>query len=187
MGISNLIRRSRIRRVSQHRLFHTDKSYGFEFYYKFTKDNDLTIMAFDIVNKTYREFILDDALVSAMFQVSDGNPLKANATYVKDKITPPTMVDDYVKAGFTILKTKGASKFANVVVLAKLGDFGKDRSKALILRRVVYNETLIIGLDTLALPLNAVKAFVKTMEIYFKKEKEFTTNSLKKINNKGTK
>jgi hypothetical protein len=171
MGINSILRRGRIKRVSGHKLFHKDKSYGFEFYYKFTNDNDLTIMAFDAQNKTYREFILDDVIVSAMFKVVDGSKLKTDDKFAVDKMSVPTIVADYVTAGFTVLKKTGTSKFANVVVLAKMGDFGKDKSKALVLRRVVYNDTLVIGLDTLALPLNAVNAFVKTMEVYFKTER----------------
>lgn len=171
MVMNNILRRGRIKRVSGHKLFYKDKSYGFEFYYKFTNDNDLTIMAFDAQNKTYREFILDDVIVSAMFKVADNAKLKTDDKFSVDTMKVPTIVADYVNAGFTVLKKTGTSKFANVVVLAKIGDFGKDKSKALILRRVVYNDTLVIGLDTLALPLNAVKAFVKTMEVFFKTER----------------
>lgn len=168
----DLIRRRRIQKTSKHLFFYDDKGYNFEFYYKFTNDNDLTIMAFDKVNKTYREFILDDVLIRAMFEAVDGKDLTRDERYIQDKMTTPAIGKDYISAGFTMLKKTGSSKFANVLVFAKISDFGKDKSKAMILRRVVYNDTLTIGVDTLALPLGAVKSFVRKMEKHFKTERE---------------
>jgi hypothetical protein len=170
--IKDLIRRGRIKKTSNHIFFFEDKGYNFEFYYKFTTDNDITIMAFDKTNKTYREFILDEVIIRAMFEVSDGKEITRDERYVQDKMTTPEIGKDYLNAGFTMLKKTGNSKFANVVVFAKLSDFGKDKSKALVLRRIVYNDTITIGLDTLALPITSVKAFVKKMEKYFKTERE---------------
>ena len=180
-----------IKKTSGHRLFYKDKSSGlsFNFYYKFTKDNDLSILSFDRFNRTYREFIIDDAIVKAMFDVDAGIDLVATSSLVDKKSELPSVAEDYVKAGFTVLKKTGRSKFANVVVLGKLADFGtgKTKSKSLVLRRVVYNDVITIGMDTIALPLNAVKAFVKSMGRYFKDESRFTESSLLKNKNKGTK
>lgn len=174
------IRRKRISKVSGHTFFFRDKGYDFEFYYKFTKDNDISIMSFDTNNKTYREFILDEVIIRAMFEVVDGKEITRDYRFIVDKMETPKIAKTYVDEGFTILKKTGNSKFANVVVLAKLGDFGKENGKAFILRRVVYNDILIIGMDTLALPLNAVKAFIKKMEIYFKQERELVEKGVKK-------
>ena len=171
--ISDMIRRRRIKKASDHVFFHKDKDYNFEFYYKFTKDNDLTIMAFDLVNKTYREFILDDVIIGSMFEAIDDKEISRNKVFINDSMTTPDIAKDYINAGFTMIKKTGNSKFANVVVLVKVGDFGKEKGKSFILRRIVYNDTLIIGVDTLALPLNAVKSFIKKMEKYFKQERTF--------------
>lgn len=171
--ISDMIRRRHIKKASDHVFFHKDKDYNFEFYYKFTKDNDLTIMAFDLVNKTYREFILDDVIIGSMFEAIDDKEISRNKVFINDSMTTPDIAKDYINAGFTMIKKTGNSKFANVVVLVKVGDFGKDKGKSFILRRIVYNDTLIIGVDTLALPLNAVKSFIKKMEKYFKQERTF--------------
>lgn len=171
--ISDMIRRRRIKKASDHVFFHKDKDYNFEFYYKFTKDNDLTIMAFDLVNKTYREFILDDVIIGSMFEAIDDKEISRNKVFINDSMTTPDIAKDYINAGFTMIKKMGNSKFANVVVLVKVGDFGKEKGKSFILRRIVYNDTLIIGVDTLALPLNAVKSFIKKMEKYFKQERTF--------------
>lgn len=180
-----------IKKTSGHRLFYKDVTDGlnFSFYYKFTKDNDLSIMSFDRSAKTYREFIIDDVIVKAMFDVVAGLELSTSSLVVDKKGALPAVAEEYVKAGFTVLKKTGRSKFANVVVLGKSADFGtgKTKSKSLVLRRVVYNDVLTIGIDTLALPLNAVKAFVKTMTKYFKDESRFTESSLLKNKNKGTK
>lgn len=164
--------RKRIRKTSGHVWFYTDADYNFDFFYKFTSDNDISIMSFDTKNRTYREFILDEVIIRAMFEVVDGKQITKDDRYVQDKMQTPSIGKDYINAGFTMLKKTGNSKFANVVVLAKLGDFGKDRGKAFILRRIVYNDTLIIGLDTMAIPLLAVKSFIKKMEKYFKTERE---------------
>ena len=175
-----MFRRGRIKKVSGHIFFYEDKNYDFEFYYKFTKDNDLTIMAYDVNNGTYREFILDDVIVRSMFEAVDGKEITRDHRFINDKMDTPSVAKDYIEAGFTMIKKTGDSRFANVAVLVKLGDFGKDKpNKSFILRRVVYNQTLVIGLDTLALPLNAVKSFVKKMEKMFKAEREITAKGEK--------
>lgn len=171
----NYFTRRRIFKTSGHRLFYSDKSFNFDFFYKFTLENDLTIMSFDTQNKTYREFILDEVIIKAMFDVIDGKEITKNKLYINDKMTTPPIGKDYIEAGFTMLKKTGNSKFANVLVLAKLGDFGKEKGKSFILRRVVYNDTIVIGVDTLALPLKAVKSFVKKMENYFKTERDLVS------------
>ena len=170
--IKNMIRRNRIKKTSNHIFFYDDRSYNFEFYYKFTNDNDISIMSFDKTNKTYREFILDEVIIKSMFDAVDAKTIGGNEIYINDKVNTPDIAKDYINAGFTLLKKTGSSKFANVVVLVKVGDFGKEKGKSFILRRIVYNETLIIGVDTMAMPLNAVKSFVKKMEKYFKQERD---------------
>ena len=177
--LKDLIRHKRLKKLSNHILFYEDKGYDFEFYYKFTRDNDISIMSFDTINKTYREFILDEVIIRAMFEVIDGKDISRDYRFIEDKMPTPKIGKDYIDAGFILLKKTGHSKLANVVVLAKLGDFGKDKGKSFILRRIVYNDTLIIGLDTLALPLNAVKAFVKKMETHFKQEREIVERGIK--------
>jgi hypothetical protein len=170
--IKDLVRRKRFKKLSDHVFFYKDKNYDFEFYYKFTRDNDISIMSFDTTNKTYREFILDEVIIKSMFDAIDEKTIGGNEIYINDKMTTPSIAKDYINAGFTLLKKTGNSKFANVVVLVKVGDFGKEKGKSFILRRIVYNETLIIGLDTMALPLSAVKSFVKKMEKHFKQERD---------------
>jgi hypothetical protein len=137
-------------------------------------------MSYDKVNGTYREFILDEVIIRAMFEATDGKDITRDYRFIQDKMITPNIAKDYIDAGFTMLKKTGNSKFANVVVLAKVGDFGKDKGKAFILRRVVYNDTLVIGLDTLALPMTAIKSFIKTMEKYFKQEREIVEKGVKK-------
>jgi hypothetical protein len=172
--------RSRIKKTSGHTFFYNDKDYDFDFFYKFTKDNDISIMSFDTKNKTYREFILDEVIIRAMFEVIDGKDISRDYRFIQDKMPTPDVARDYIDAGFILLKKTGNSKFANVVVLAKLGNFGKEQNKSFILRRVVYNDTLTIGVDTMALPLDAVKSFVKKMEIHFKQEREIVERGIKK-------
>lgn len=172
-----------IKKTSGHRFFYKDVTDGlnFSFYYKFSKDNDLSILSFDRSNRTYREFIIDDAIVKAMFDVKAGVDLTSNSAIVDTKTSIPSIATEYVKSGFTILKKTGRSKFANVIVLGKLADFGsgKTKSKSLVLRRVVYNDVITIGLDTLALPLNAVNAFVNKIEKQFSRENKLTQKGIK--------
>jgi hypothetical protein len=177
----NYFRRKRIEKTSGHKFFYNDKNYNFDFFYKFTTDQDLTIMSFDTVNKTYREFILDDVIIRAMFETVDGSSITRDKRLINDQMETPTIAKDYIEAGFTMIKKTGNSKFANVVVLAKVGEFGAEnkRQKALILRRVVYNPTLVIGVDTLALPIGACKSFVKIMEKVFKVERQIAAKGEK--------
>jgi hypothetical protein len=178
--IKDYIRRKRIKKTSQHIFFHKDKDYSFEFYYKFTKSGDITIMSFDVENQTYREFILDEVIVRSMFEAIDEKEISRDYRFIQDKMPTPDIARDYIDEGFTMIKKTGRSKFLNVVVLVKVGDFGKDNGKSFILRRVVYNEKIVIGVDTLALPLNAVKSFIKKMEKYFKQERELVERGTKK-------
>lgn len=180
--LKDYFNRKRIKKTSGHTWFYHDNSYGFDFYYKFTNENDISILSFDTKGKTYREFILDEVIIRAMFEAVDEADISSDYRFIQDKMTTPDIAKDYINAGFTMLKKTGNSKFANVVVLAKVGNFGADkvRSKSFILRRVVYNDTLIIGMDTLALPLNAIKAFVKKMENYFKTERAIVQKGTKK-------
>jgi hypothetical protein len=179
--LKDYFNRKRIKKTSGHTWFYHDDSYGFDFYYKFTNENDISILSFDTKGKTYREFILDEVIIRAMFEAIDGADISRDYRFIQDKMVTPSIAKDYIDAGFTMLKKTGNSKFANVVVLAKVGNFGADkvRSKSFILRRVVYNDTLIIGMDTLALPLNAIKSFVKKMEVYFKAEREIVERGTK--------
>jgi hypothetical protein len=177
--IKDLVRRKRFKKLSDHVFFHKDNNYDFEFYYKFTRDNDISIMSFDTINKTYREFILDEVIIRAMFEVIDGKDISRDYRFIEDKMPTPKIGKDYIDAGFILLKKTGNSKFANVVVLAKVSDFGKDKGKSFVLRRIVYNDMIIIGLDTMALPLNAVKSFVKKMEKHFKQEREIVERGIK--------
>lgn len=178
--IKDTIRRNRLKKVSGHEFFYADKGYDFEFYYKFTRDNDISIMAFDKINKTFREFILDEVIIRAMFEAIDGKDITRDYRFIDDKMATPNIGRDYINAGFTVLKKTANSKFANVVVLVKVSDFGKEKGKSFILRRIVFNDTLVIGMDVLALPLNAVKSFVKKMEKYFKQEREIVERGTKK-------
>lgn len=177
---NNYATRKRIFKTSGHVLFYTDKDYDFDFFYKFTRDNDITIMSFDRNNRTYREFILDEVIIRAMFEAIDGKDISRDYRFIDDKMSTPNIGRDYIDAGFIMLKKTGSSKFANVLVLAKVSDFGKEKGKSFILRRIVFNDTLIIGMDVLALPLKAVKAFVKKMEKYFKQEREIVERGIKK-------
>jgi hypothetical protein len=172
------VRRNRIKKTSKHVFFYHDKETKFDFFYHFTPTNDVSIMSYDIVNTTYREFVLDDEVVGAMFQAVKGNEITA---YIP-KSGEPAMINiakDYVKSGFTLIKKTIRSKFANVNVLVKLSEFSKDK-KSFILRRIVFNETLVIGMDTLALPLDGVKAFVEKITKMFNKENKLVKRSVKK-------
>ena len=178
MSFKDWIRHRRILKTSKHVFFYNDKDTKFDFFYHFTPTNDVSIMSYDIVNTTYREFVLDDEVVGAMFQAVKGDEISA---YIP-KSGEPAMISiakDYIKSGFTLIKKTSRSMFANVNVLVKLSDFSKDK-KSFILRRIVFNETLVIGMDTLALPLDGVKAFVEKITKMFSQENKLINRSVKK-------
>jgi hypothetical protein len=178
MSFKDWSRRRRISKTSKHVFFYNDKDTKFDFFYHFTPTNDVSIMSFDITNTTYREFILDDEVVHAMFEVVKGKKITPHVP----KSGEPAMLSiakDYINSGFSLIKKTSRSKFANVNVLVKLGDFSKDK-KSFILRRIVFNETLVIGMDTLAIPLDGVKAFVEKITKMFKQENKLVKRSVKK-------
>lgn len=180
--LKNLIRRNRIKKTSKHVFFYHDKDTKFDFFYHFTPTNDVSIMSYDIVNMTYREFVLDDEVVRAMFQAVKGDELTGHIP----KSGEPAMLGiarDYVNAGFTLIKKTNRSKFANVNVLARVSEFGKDKGKAFVLRRIVFNETLVIGMDTLAIPLNGVKSFADKITKLFAQENKLLKRSKKNASN----
>jgi hypothetical protein len=139
-------------------------------------------MSYDVVNMTYREFVLDDEIVRSMFEATKDEPL----TSYRSSSGEPAMLNitkDYVNAGFTLIKKTNRSKFANVNVLAKVGSFSKEKKKAFILRRIVFNETLVIGMDTLAIPIDGVNAFIKKISKAFKEEYKLYQRSNKNASN----
>ena len=181
MKLKDYFRRNRIKKTSGHLWFYHDKTTNFDFFYHFTPTNDVSIMSYDIVNRTYREFVLDDEIVRSMFEVLKGKEITPHTI----KSGEPAMLDiakDYINAGFTLIKKSNRSKFANINVLVKLTNFEKENAKskqALILRRIVFNDTLVIGMDTLAIPLDGIKAFISKIEKEFVDENKLYQRSIK--------
>lgn len=183
--LKDYFRRRRIKKTSKHQWFYYDRNTKFDFFYHFTPTNDVSIMSYDIVNGTYREFIMDDEVLRSMVQAAKGDEIIGHTP----KSGEPAMLGiarDYVNAGFKLIKKTSRSKFANVNVLVKVGEFSKEKGKkenAFILRRIVFNDTLVIGMDTLALPMNGVQAFVDKLSKLFVNENKLYQRSKQNASN----
>lgn len=162
------LHRGRIKRLSGHRFIHQDVR-GLEYYMKLTDMFDISLLMYSPVDKSYREFIIDYAMFRAIGQFLDKRVIKPHAGLVDLNLKHPSIVDDYVNKGFTIIRKVGDARLANNVMVVKAFEFGEG-VLSLVARRIVYTDTLIIGMDTAALQEDVCKAIYKGAEKLFGKE-----------------
>lgn len=158
--------RWRVKRLSGHHFVGKDLN-GMEYYISLTGTLDISLLAFHPKNKTYREFMLDYAFIRSMIKAIDVKPLTPHKGLVDLSLTHPSMVDDYVKGGFTIVRKVGDRRLFNAVSLAKVIEFDEGKH-SLAMRRVVYTPDLVIGIDTLVLPLMVARPVLDYLNKVFK-------------------
>ena len=158
------------KKIIGHKLFYTDKETGFSFYARLTEFYDISILSYNKKDQVVRQFMADFGSVAAMHQFVKDRPLTAIDRLVQLKTNLPAVVNKYIEKENMRLIRSVKSKFVNSAVVASLKKYGKDGTPAIFLKRIAWTpkNKSILGIDTLALPLEAVKSFTKYMKKLFK-------------------
>lgn len=151
------------KKLSGHKLFHSSKDgdLEYDFYYKFTANMDLSIVAFDKVDKTFREVHLDFEGTKAMMEFGSDRKI----AYIESaKHSAPRVITDYMSA-----------RKANILKLAERHGFKSyllgylaHENTYLTLTRINFHKNVLIGMDTLVLPKEGCKAILDVLDKEFK-------------------
>jgi len=154
-----------------HKKFYDDKETGFSFYSRMTPFYDISIVVYNKKDQVIRQFMVDFGALKAMHDFVDGRAIKPVDRLLMLKDNVPTLVHRYVeKEGMTIIRSVN-SKFVNSAVVAKISNYGKEKDmNAIFLKRIAWQTDTksVLGIDTLAIPLEGVKRFVKVVKKMFK-------------------
>lgn len=159
-----MFRRLKQKRISGHRFIYHDKQTNYDFFFKVNKLYDISILAFGIDYGTYREFVIDYPIMKAIYFSAKHPEVELNKVaddvFINSEVGTTQIIADYISEGFTLLAMNGDNRLANVATLAQVMSLGTG-CKTLVARRVVYKKDgLVLGIDTLALPLEASMAIV---------------------------
>jgi hypothetical protein len=158
-----------MKKLTGHKKFYFDKDTNFTFYAKLSEFFDISIIAFNHKTDSIRQFMVDYGSLKAMYDFSDGKPLKALDRMIMTKNYPIVVRRFIEDDGMTLLRSVD-SKFVNSAVVGRYTSFGNDGDEAIFFKRVAWaaDTKSIIGIDTLALPLKGVKPFLRYVNKLFK-------------------
>lgn len=158
------------KKLMGHKLFYTDKETGFSFYARLTDFYDISILAYNKRDQVVRQFIADFGSVAAMHQFVNDKPLTAIDRLIQLKSNLPAIVNKYIEKEKMVLIRSVKSKFTSSAVVASLKAFGEKRTPAIFLKRIAWTpkNKSILGIDTLAMPYEAVIKFTVYMKKLFK-------------------
>lgn len=153
-----------------HKLFYTDKETGFSFYARLTEFFDISIISYNKRDQVIRQFMADFGSVAAMHQFVNDKPLTAIDRLVQLKSNLPAVVNKYIEKENMVLIRSVKSRLINSAVVASLKAFGENKTPAIFLKRVAWTpkNKSILGIDTLAMPFEAVEKFTVYMKKLFK-------------------
>lgn len=159
-----------MKKLTGHKHFYTDKDTGFSFYGKLGEFFDISIIIYNHTSKTIRQYMVDYASLFAINNLVEGEPITPLSHMLQLK-TVPAVVRHYVDREHMHLIRTVNSKIVKSAVVAKIGIYGEgtDTMQAISFKRIAWAGTKnIIGIDTLALPLEGAKAFTKFIKKLFK-------------------
>lgn len=134
---------------------------------------DISILAYNVRDGLYREFLVDFAILKAMFDYNKGEEIKSFKKFIQSEKYPPVVIDLKENFDMTIIKNTHSHLYgASVLVSAdEYGDKG-NRKSVFNMKRIIYTPqkgNTLIGMDTMSLPQKAVKSFIKEVKKMFKK------------------
>lgn len=157
------------RKLLGHKKFYHDKDTGFAFYGRMSKLGDISVLAFSPDDQNVRQYMIDFASLVAMQNFIDAEPTRVIGKFIMTT-NVPTVVRRFVEDDqMTIIRTVD-SKFVKSAVVVKTTAFDNGNSSAIYFKRIAWNAQTksIIGIDTLALPLKGVEAFMAYIKKLFK-------------------
>lgn len=182
-----------MKKLTGHKHFYTDKETGFSFYGKLGAFFDISIIIYNHDTKTIRQYLVDYASLFAINNLVEGEPITPISKMLQLK-TVPAVVRQYVdKQHMHLIRTTN-SKIVKTAVVAKINIFGEgtDTNQAIAFKRIAWAGTKnVIAIDTLALPEEGARKFMKfikklfkdvDIEVEMKKDKEELENGSDKDN-----
>ena len=182
-----------MKKLTGHKHFYTDKDTGFSFYGKLGEFFDISIIIYNHTSKTIRQYMVDYASLFAISNLVEGEPITPISHMLQLK-TVPALVKNYVEKQHMHLIRTVNSKIIKTAVVAKLNIYGEgtDTHQAISFKRIAWAGTKnVIGIDTLALPEEGARKFMKFIkklfkgvdfELEMKKDKEELKNGSNKDN-----
>ena len=159
-----------MKKLTGHKHFYTDKETGFAFYGKLGEFFDISIIIYNHTSKTIRQYMVDYASLFAINNLVEGEPITPIAKMLQLK-TVPAVVRHYVDREHMHLVRTVNSKIVKSAVVAKINIYGEgtETSQAIAFKRIAWAGTKnVIAIDTLALPLEGAKKFMKFIKKVFK-------------------
>ena len=182
-----------MKKLTGHKHFYTDKETGFAFYGKLGEFFDISIIIYNHTSKTIRQYMVDYASLFAISNLVEGEPITPISKMLQLK-TVPAVIKHYVDREHMHLIRSVNSKIVKSAVVAKINIFGEgtDTSQAISFKRIAWSGTKnVLAIDTLALPAEGAKKFMKfikklfkdvDIELELKKDKEELENGSDKDN-----
>lgn len=172
-----MFRKSRIKRLYKVLPFYTDKSNRFEFYYRRNWLDQFDIMVYDVEQNTNRWFMVTAPVFLALLGIDEDKELH---TYKKniEKGAKPRVVNDFLHNKYFTLISHKVAKFNAESVVGRIGEFGppESREEVLLLKRVASvpeQEYLVLGMDTIEIPFEGIKKFIKIVKKRYFKDVDF--------------
>ena len=159
----------RMKKLTGHKPFYHDDKMNFTFYMKMTEFYDLSVIAYDNRTQNVRQFMVDYASLKAMYDFADGKAIRP-VTKLIEKQPFPSVLRNYLEKDQMLLIRSVQSKIASNAVVVQTHKFGVEKEDAISFKRVSWAmpNRSVIGIDTLALPLNGVKEFLRRVQKLFK-------------------
>jgi len=182
-----------MKKLTGHKHFYTDAETGFSFYGKLGDFFDISIIIYNHESKTIRQYMVDYASLFAINNLVEGEPITPISKMLQLK-TVPAVVKHYVDREHMHLIRSVNSKIVKSAVVAKINVFGEDLDthQAIAFKRIAWSGTKnVLAIDTLALPAEGAKKFMKfikklfkgvDLELELKKDKEELENGSNKDN-----
>ncbi len=159
-----------MKKLTDHKHFYTDKETGFSFYAKLDEFYDISIIIYNHTSKTIRQYMIDYASLFAINSMVEGEPIRPIEKMLQLK-TVPAVVKHYTdREGMHLIRTVN-SKIVKSAVVAKINTYGQDLdiNRAIAFKRIAWSGTKnVLGIDTLALPEEGARRFMKFVKKLFK-------------------
>jgi len=155
--------------------FYTDKEKRFEFYYRKNWMDQFDVTVFDVERKTNRWFMITPPVFYTMIGLArkDDKDLIVFKNNIQ-KMPKPKLINEFLHNHHYTLIAHNVGRFAGETIVAKLGKFGAEdeREDVLLLKRVATvpkKDNIVLGMDTIELPIPGVKILVEDIaNRYFK-------------------
>lgn len=168
-----MLRKRKIKKLYGVTHFYTDSEKRFEFYYRRNWLDQFDVMVWDIEGKTNRWFMVTAGVFFTMLNLSENLTLSGYKDNIQ-KAAKPKVVNEYIHNHEYTLLVHKVTKLSGDSVVGKLGKYGPedDRRDVLLLKRVASipeMEGMVLGMDTMEIPVEGVVKLVKDIrKRYFK-------------------